>query len=295
MPAKGFHDLPLELRDEIYRYCSPEIALLTLLGGKSVKVERDGIIHTDTSSEAVIQERLGDGPWYSAKGLPILHLDRKIRAEALALMYKECTFAIVLSAEKGLSEGFFGNKVAQDYFLGKCQRPYWKHFLLPEPVFLIRNWLIVLSWHTSYLGNSQPTQLRQQMQRAVDVLCQSTHIDTATIECPCHCSFFWGGFEALDVSGGGFPTTYCRRAFESESTREIAAMLDSLPRLNQVAKAIVLASKVFMQTEYPPFQQYACVEDYCHAQRKQIMDLMENGKSFKVLTGGYHESRATHS
>ncbi|KAL8705511.1 MAG: hypothetical protein Q9201_001386 [Fulgogasparrea decipioides] len=190
MPGQGFHDLLPELRDETYRYCSPEIALLTLLGGKSVKVERDGIIHTDTSSEAMIQERLGDGPRYSAKGLPILHLDRKIRAEALALMYKECTFAITLSAGKSLPEGFFGNKAAGDYFLGECQRPYWERFLLPEPVLRIRNWLIVLRWHAAYLGNIQTVQLRRQMQRAIDVLCQSMQINTATIECPCHCSFF---------------------------------------------------------------------------------------------------------
>ncbi|KAL9024216.1 MAG: hypothetical protein Q9196_006677 [Gyalolechia fulgens] len=220
---KGLHDLPLEIRNQIYGYCSPSVAVLSFLNG-----------------EIAILERVGTDVWYTVRSLPILHLDTKTRAEATAYIYHQCTFAAILRP------GLLG----LDVFLGKLARISRWEWLNPKPMPHIRNWLIDLKWDTQQIGNGQPRDFKKLLQNVVNVIYNSENTVTVTVKYPCNCCFLWGGFMVLDTDVYGNPVT--RMSTETEGHKAVFDMLEPLARL-PVWKKVDFIPTVFVKTRFPPY------------------------------------------
>ena len=244
-PRKGFHDLPPEIHNQIYRYCSPSVAALTLIDG-----------------EISILERVGTDVWYTVKSLPILHLDRNTRAEATAFLYNRCTFAVTIRLRQLRYDAFYG------------QLARWSLSLEPlriKPIPYIRNWLIDLQWDTQQYGDGQPFELEKALYDIVKILrCNRSPVNI-TIMYPCNCCFLWGGFMVLDTDALGHECT--RMPTDTEGHRAVFKMLEPLVDLYVVNK-VDLVPTVFVKTRFPPYLQYLCEKDECHRLTRPLGEIM---------------------
>ncbi|KAL8627858.1 hypothetical protein Q9189_006453 [Teloschistes chrysophthalmus] len=194
MPAKGFLDLPGEIRNHIYRFSSPEIAVVTTWGEKhTVKHELWRYLTTKTAITPVIQERGGDITRRTAQPLPILHLNRTIRAEALAIMYKETTFATNIlprDCPSKPSGAITRNKEAHDhFFLPSEHRSPDHNSEIPAPFLVTRNWLLTLHWGSNHPDrSSQALDIQKVVLCIVEMLKQNKDLENVKIEYPCWCS-----------------------------------------------------------------------------------------------------------
>ncbi|KAL8996575.1 MAG: hypothetical protein Q9188_006536 [Gyalolechia gomerana] len=241
---KGFHDLPSEIRNQIYAYSSPSVAVLSFING-----------------EIAILERVGTEVWYTIRSLPILHLDTKTRAEATAFLHDQCTFAAVLRP------GLLGFEV----FFGKLARQSTREWLNPQPMPHIRNWLIDLKWDTQQVGNGQPCDFKKMLESIVNVLYNNESTVTVTVKYPCNCCFLWGGFMVLDTDVYGNPVT--RMTTGTEGHKAVFDMLEPLAKL-PVSKKVDFVPTVFVKTRFPPYYEYSCEKDQCHQVSEAIGEIM---------------------
>ncbi|KAL9576888.1 MAG: hypothetical protein Q9212_006740 [Teloschistes hypoglaucus] len=194
MPAKGFLDLPGEIRDQIYHYCFPEVAVVTTWGKKhTVQHELYKYLTSKSTITPIIQERRGDITKRSARPLRILHLNRTIRAEALAIMYKETTFATTIltsGCPSKPSGAMTRNKEEYNhFFLSFEQRSPDKSSEIPEPFLLARNWLLTWHWVSDCQNRSnQALEIQEVALCIVGILKQNEDLEKVTIEYPCQCS-----------------------------------------------------------------------------------------------------------
>lgn len=223
-PRKGFHDLPPEIRNQIYKYCSPPVAVLSLING-----------------EIAILERVGTDVWYTVRSLPILHLDRKMRAEAITFLHSQCTFAATLRPGQLRFDAFFGQLARRSLSMEPLNF---------KPMPHIRNWLIDLKWNTQQFGNCQPRDFKKLLHSIVDVLYKNDITVTVTVKFPCNCCFLWGGFMVLDTDVYGNPVT-CMPS-RAEGHRAVFDMLEPLAKL-RVLKRVNFVPTVFVKTRFPPF------------------------------------------
>ncbi|KAL8685959.1 MAG: hypothetical protein Q9218_007441 [Villophora microphyllina] len=266
----------------------PEVVVLTVHGEDVTEVKRkkhQNIISTRTKITARIQERYGDNSRYRVKDLPILQLDRKTCAEALDIMYRECTFAITLSLWNipTLPGTLFQTRVAQKHFLLASWLRGQEPLQVPQPLLKARNWLITLHWSTrGCLGNAQPKDIREEVMCIADMLKENKEIDTITLKYPCQCSFRHGGYDVFVEGcrwlgeGPGY-----RGAREIESRREIAGMLSPLTGL-QVAKKATLIPTVFAQTAILPFKVYPYEEEYCRSLTEPIERVIQGEQVSRI-------------
>ncbi|KAL8708637.1 MAG: hypothetical protein Q9225_007569 [Loekoesia sp. 1 TL-2023] len=254
-PCKGFHDLPPEIRNQIYKYCSPSVAVLSLVNG-----------------EIAILERVGTDVWYTVKGLPILHLDRKIRAEATAFLHDQCTFAATLRPGQVRFDAFFGQLARRSLSMEPLN-------LKPMPH--IRNWLIDLKWNTQQYGNCQPRDFKKLLDSIVNVLYKNDSTVTVKVKFPCNCCFLWGGFMVLDTDVYGNPVT--RMPSRTEVHRAVFNMLEPLGKL-RVLKRVDFVPTVFVKTRFPPFFEYSCDKDECHRLTEALGEIMVAKESCTVST-----------
>ncbi|KAL8632373.1 hypothetical protein Q9189_001850 [Teloschistes chrysophthalmus] len=162
MVGTGFNDLPREIRDMIYLFAKPDIAILSLIGARPVIREREGV-----------------NVWkYTTKSLTLLQLDRRSRAEATALLYEKCTFAMSLRHDQSLGFTLLGNPIVES---------------IPQrgpilAVHEIRNWVIELKRDVGAMGESQAFAFRSLLGRVADLLAQNRRTDSLKIHCFCLCS-----------------------------------------------------------------------------------------------------------
>ncbi|KAL8761980.1 MAG: hypothetical protein Q9194_007625 [Teloschistes cf. exilis] len=97
MVGRSFNDLPAEIRNMIYNFAKPDVAVLCLVDG-----------------QVAIRGREGLNVWkYATKSLTLLQLDRRSRAEATALLYEKCTFAISLRHNQSIGFPLLGNCILE--------------------------------------------------------------------------------------------------------------------------------------------------------------------------------------
>ncbi|KAI4124678.1 MAG: hypothetical protein LQ338_004678 [Usnochroma carphineum] len=254
-PHKGLHDLPPEIRDQIYGYCSPSVAVLSHINGK-----------------VAVLERVGTAAWYTVKSLNILQLDRKTRAEAAAFLYEKCTFAINLRWQLQTSfEAIFGRQARFMRAGTECR----VEVSLPE----IRHWLIDLKWDSQQYGNSQPRDFRRLLKYIVEEMQKNEGTKSITINHPCECSLNFGGFNILDQDM--YNKVVVRSTTKIEGHRAVFDMLEPLARL-QISKAVTFVPTVLAKTRFPPYCEYLCKKEFCHQLTNGLKEIMiRTGSPYK--------------
>ncbi|KAL8665289.1 MAG: hypothetical protein Q9202_002340 [Teloschistes flavicans] len=276
MPAKGFFDLPLEIRDQIYRLCTPEIAVVTTWG-EEYFVQNEGNIFCskETAITPVIRERGGDSSKHTAEPVPVLHLNRAIRAEALTLMYREKTFATTLSpwnTFSRLSNNLMRNKLAVEHFCLRSRnraQDYSSQIL--EPFVLARNWLLTLHWNSAHSADSrQYIEIREEVLCVVEMLERNKNLRNVTVEYPCECSFLYGGYEdPTKMVGYLSEESDYRRARAWEAMRMVVPMT----RLRVTGKAVMRPMVSKIMGLFPRMQK--CEEWSCQQFAMEIESCME--------------------
>ncbi|KAL9596262.1 MAG: hypothetical protein Q9219_005923 [cf. Caloplaca sp. 3 TL-2023] len=150
----GFHDLPPEIRLQIYEYCSPSIAVLSTINRQTSIRELD-MAHAWRDTNGV-----------PTKALRILQLDRKIQAEATTFLYGYCTFT---TNPDPYHDGIFGRT--------------------PDPeqtIPPIHKWVIDLRWD---LWRDRPLiKWEDRFSALFGVLCSRESTTTISLKYPCDCA-----------------------------------------------------------------------------------------------------------
>ncbi|KAL8705512.1 MAG: hypothetical protein Q9201_001387 [Fulgogasparrea decipioides] len=283
MPSKGFHDLPAEIRNEVYGYCIPDIAILGLVGGSTITNECDRFVRG--AAKLIIQQRTGNDLLNPFEGVPILQLDRKVRAEAAALMYEQSTFAIALPVI-GIAGGFFRDEAASSYYVQPQKRPCFENTLFLEPFSLARNWLLDLKWNDAQKGPIRFSQLGIDLQCIVDLLCQNPRIDTIIVQYSCPCTFvLWEDDYVLDETS--ISRSYYKYSRRGKATLQTLKLLDSLKKL-RVAKAARFDPIVSQMKPFPFFVDAPCEEIMCQL-TEEIKVIMEGVDTSSALTQEHPE------
>lgn len=260
-PRKGFHDLPAEIRNQIYENCSPPVAVLACIRGN-----------------LVILERMETAAWYNVKPLNILQLNRRTRAEATGFLFDKCTFAIMLQWQ--LQTPFEAIFARYSDRIRSSGPQYGGDVLLPH----IRNWLIDLRWDLRLHGNSQPRDFKRLLESIVKVLYKNESANSITIKHPCACST--NRFRLL------YPDQYwwnynsaVFRSVQAEGCRTVFDMLEPLTRLH-ISRTVAFVPMTFRinnsraenaskpWTGSPHYIEKLCGKDLCHRLTDRIKDTM---------------------
>ncbi|KAL9581541.1 MAG: hypothetical protein Q9212_003841 [Teloschistes hypoglaucus] len=160
MVGPNFNDMPLEIRRMIYFFAKPDVAVLSEIAGR-----------------AAIRECEGLNVWqYKMKGLPLLQLDRRTRAEATTLLYEKCTFALSLRYDP-MREEFVPARPHPD-------DPSSTLSMMPG----IQNWVIELKWNTVGWGEWQAIDLCSRLTGVSNLLSKCRRIDSLEVHFGCLCS-----------------------------------------------------------------------------------------------------------
>ncbi|KAL9576813.1 MAG: hypothetical protein Q9203_007665 [Teloschistes exilis] len=141
MVGRSFNDLPAEIRNMIYNFAKPDVAVLCLVDG-----------------QVAIRGREGLNVWkYATKSLTLLQLDRRSRAEATALLYEKCTFAISLRHNQSIGFPLLGNCILEAVS---------DQYQVLSSLHGVRNWVIELKWDTGAMGMPQSIAFSHLLKRA---------------------------------------------------------------------------------------------------------------------------------
>ncbi|KAL8833848.1 MAG: hypothetical protein Q9170_004070 [Blastenia crenularia] len=228
-PRKGFRDLPGEIRNQIYGLCSPKLAVLSLI-----------------NRDLAVLERVGTDVWYTVKSLPILHLDRRTRAEATAYLQEHCTFAVTLRPAEIRYNAFFGVLPRRPLSM---EPPKFK------PLPSIRNWLIDLAWDSQRFGNYQPSEFKKVLRDVVKEIC---HL---------------GGTVSVTVNSD------TRMPTREEGNKAVFDMLEPLADFR--VPEVKFIPTVSVKTRFPPYHEYSCDKVECHRLTDAFKEVMMPGKATK--------------
>ncbi|KAL8634875.1 MAG: hypothetical protein Q9228_007574 [Teloschistes exilis] len=176
MVGRSFNDLPAEIRNMIYNFAKPDVAVLCLVDG-----------------QVAIRGREGLNVWkYATKSLTLLQLDRRSRAEATALLYEKCTFAISLRHNQSIGFPLLGNCILEAVS---------DQYQVLNSLHGVRNWVIELKWDTGAMGMPQSIAFSHLLKRVVDLLSHSRRLDSVRFHFGCLCSIQECGYGGLGITG----------------------------------------------------------------------------------------------
>ncbi|KAL8627784.1 hypothetical protein Q9189_006502 [Teloschistes chrysophthalmus] len=252
MVGTGFNNLPAEIRNMIYDFAKPDVAVLSLIGARPV-----------------IRERQGVNVWkYSTKSLTLLQLDRRSRTEATALLYEKCTFAISLRHDQSLGFALLGNPIVESI---QERGPI-------LAVHKIRNWTIELKWDIGAMGESQTLAFRGLLMRVADLLAHNRRTDSLELHCCCLCS----------IQEFGRGPRKLRKLIRARAEEVLDFVLEPLKHLPAIKNAVFVPIKsVGRQDWHTGHCEERCQNETCHADlgviTERLKRFLEEGRRPKAV------------